>query len=64
MRVTTPYKAPGFSLAVGDEVEEVSADKDGFTKVQNYAGKEGLVPTDYLGKILLWHKNINERNSI
>ena len=55
MRVITPYRAYGFSLAEGDEVEEVSADKDGFTNVKNFDGKEGLVPSDNLGKIILWH---------
>ena len=36
-------------LEVGDEVETVTPDKDGWTLVKKRDGASGLVPTNYLG---------------
>ena len=49
-----PYDSKGsfghISLTDGEEVEEVTADKDGWTEVINADGKKGGVPTSHLGK--------------
>ena len=36
-------------LEPGDEVEAVTADKDGWTLVKKGDGTSGLVPTNYIG---------------